>query len=155
MAYQPAPVPYYGPNFTSVGNYPTMSGPQISYPNSQPPFNLVPGRMVNEESDIMASDVPMDGISIFPKSDGSKIFMKKWDGRGGIITTTYIPQTDSEETPVDPQVTMIDLFNLLNDVNSGVKQLTNKNNYRNNNKPNKQHNQNGNSEVTSKEDKDV
>lgn len=159
MAYPPVPVPYYGPNFSSgFGNYQSnLSTPQIAYPNTQPVLNLVPGRMVKDESEIMASDVPMDGVSIFPMSDGSKIFMKQWDGKGGITTTTYVPQTETsnQSEEATPAITMDDLFNLLTNIDNNVKSFTNKNNHRNNNKQNKQYNQNGSSEMNSKEDKDV
>lgn len=155
MAFTPAPVSYYGPSFPSpMGGYqPTINTPQIAYPNTQPTLNLVPGRMVDKESDISAIDVPMDGVSIFPKSDGSEIYMKKWDGKGGIITTTYVPRTSSDDNAqMDSAVTMDDLFNLLSNIDTTVKTLTNKPyNNRNYNKQNK-NNQNGSSEPHSKEE---
>lgn len=159
MAFTPTPMPYYGqnPSFPSaIGGYtPTVSTPQIAYQNSQPTLNLVPGRMVHDESEISAIDVPMDGVSIFPTSDGSKIFMKRWDGKGGIITTTYVPQsgdTNQSDTQLDSPVSMNDLFDLLNNIDTTVKALAAKpNNNRGYNKQNK-NNQNGSSEATHKED---
>lgn len=158
MAFQTTPVPpYYGPTFpNSMSGYqPTISTPQIAYQNTHPTLSLVPGRMVNNEEDISIVDVPMDGVSIFPTSDGSKIFMKRWDGKGNIITTTYVPQvgdSDQSSKELDSAVTMDDLFNLLSNIDTTVKALSNKQpNNRNYNKQNK-NNQNGSSETTTKED---
>lgn len=154
MTYTPAPV---GPFYTPAGGYtpPTVSTPQIAYPNTQTPVNLVPGRVVNNESEIAPNDVRMDGsVSLFPMTDGSKIFMKTWDGNGNIKTITYTPMTEEElkaqsDTPI---VTMNDLFNILTDVNNNVKTLAKKQNH---NYKNKHNNQNGSSNVSYKEDKDV
>lgn len=63
---------WYNPN-----NQPNMANwynpTAYSAPNQQNSSSIF-GRVVNDESEIMPNEVPMDGsISIFPKSDGSEV----------------------------------------------------------------------------------
>lgn len=65
--------------------------------NQPPP--MIPGRVVNSESDIRANEIPGDGsIGLFPKADQSCIFMKYWDGTRGIATAVYVLQNPQEST---------------------------------------------------------
>lgn len=72
------PQNYYSPYFQQqqqIFNAPSLSG-----------------KMVNDFSEIMASDVPMDGrVALFPKNDYSEIHLKTWGRDGRINTIMYRP----------------------------------------------------------------
>lgn len=83
--------------------YPTYQAPQTwlptqqSYPQGVPQKASIFGKLISDESQILPSDVPMDGsISIFPLQDYSKIFAKQWTKNGTIQTMVYIPQMQEE-----------------------------------------------------------
>lgn len=67
-----------------------------SAPNQQNSSSIF-GRVVNDESEIMPNEVPMDGsISIFPKSDGSEVIIKSWAQNGTISTMRYVPVIEGD-----------------------------------------------------------
>lgn len=71
------------------------------------------GRIVNSQNDISPGEVIMDGsVSIFPLSDGSAIYTKKWQSDGTISTTKYIPDSviDAEIIPANNE----DFFDSVN-----------------------------------------
>lgn len=52
---------------------------------------MMPGRMVDDESDIVAQEVPMDGrIAAFPRRDLTVVYLKQWNNRGTIDTLPYV-----------------------------------------------------------------
>ena len=54
--------------------------------------NILSGRIVNDQNEILASDVAMDRpYSIFPKNDLSEIYIKSWNANGTIQTIAYAP----------------------------------------------------------------
>lgn len=60
----------------------------------------IPGRMVNDISEIRPNEVPMDGsVSLFPINNGSCIYVKCWSPDGTIKTMKYVP----EQIPAEPQ----------------------------------------------------
>lgn len=65
---------------------------------SYPLNNALSGRIVNNESEIMASEVPMDGsFAIFPKRDQSAVIIKKWNSNGTIATAEYVKSEQTYE----------------------------------------------------------
>lgn len=86
--------------------------PQFQMQSPQPPG--ISGRVVNDFSEITASDVPMNGsAAFFPKSDGAEIQVRAWSPNGTIQTVIYRPvfeQNGSEGTNT-PQMD----FNALNE----------------------------------------
>lgn len=86
--------------------------PQFQMQPPQPPG--INGRVVNDFSEITASDVPMNGsAAFFPKSDGTEIQVRAWSPNGTIQTVIYRPvfeQNGSEGTNT-PQMD----FNALNE----------------------------------------
>ena len=57
----------------------------------------ISGRVVNDESEITPSEVPMDGtVAVFPKNDGSEIIMKTWNPNGTITSVKFIPVVNAE-----------------------------------------------------------
>lgn len=118
----PYATPYSRQPAYGAGMYPQY--PQINY--TQPPLtHILPGKSVSNVSDISPADVPMDGsIALFPKKDGSCIFVKYMNDEGLITTDIYLPQDSNVEVPnlqeeegatnadiVDKLNTVIDLLN--------------------------------------------
>lgn len=65
----------------------------------------IPAMLVENEEAIVANDVPMDGsIALFMTSDYSKIYVRRWNGKGYIDNFVFIediPQ-QQEQTQSDP-----------------------------------------------------
>ena len=54
--------------------------------------------MVNSVEEVTANDVPMNApFAIFPKADGSEVYIKSWSANGLIQTVTYKPQLEEAE----------------------------------------------------------
>lgn len=83
-------------SYSQTTNYPSLSqqmGNQnmssSSVYGSQVP--IMPGRMVEDESEIVAQEVPMDGrIAAFPRRDLTVVYLKQWNNRGTIDTLPYV-----------------------------------------------------------------
>lgn len=57
----------------------------------QPQRTYLNGKYIQSETDILPSEVPMDGNrSYFPSTDEKTIIVKFWDSNGKINTRTYI-----------------------------------------------------------------
>lgn len=72
-------------NLANLGNQngqmPTQNGAR----------NYIPGRMVANEQEIMAGEVPMDGsLSLFLQNDLRCIYAKQWNSNGTIDTVRYV-----------------------------------------------------------------
>lgn len=123
---QAVPVGYTPSVFNTQPNYgyvnsPVYSQPQRTYipqpqaqqmmqPAQQPQVQTIKGRMVNDESEITAQEVPMDGtVSYFPKSDYSCIFAKVWNNEGGISTFKFVPELETVEEEQTDTTKMEDL----------------------------------------------
>ena len=137
---------YYPPT-----TYPTgySSIPPSTYPSylgsSQP--TLINGRAVDNEAEITAGEVPLNGsLAVFPKKDGSMIYVKSTNGNGTIDTRTYIPAQDDFVPPSDdlketPSVSNEDIMtaisNLQNQID-GIQRLVKKRPRNNKYNPNKE-----------------
>ena len=89
-----------------------MNQPQFQMQSPQPPG--INGRVVNDFSEITASDVPMNGsAAFFPKSDGAEIQVRAWSPNGTIQTVIYRPvfEQNGAEGTNTPQMD----FNALNE----------------------------------------
>lgn len=86
-----------------------MSSPMTSNLYNQPQTpqiqmntNNVSGRVVNDFSEITASDIPMDGRSaVFVKNDKSEIQVREWSPNGQIVLTSYLPNKEKETSTVE------------------------------------------------------
>lgn len=137
--------PFYGAN-SYYPTYPTPSYiPNSTFqPNVQP--SLINGRPVDNLEEITAGEVPLNGsLALFPKRDGSMIYVKSTNGNGTIDTKCYIPapETFVDDTPEQPSISnqdiMAGILNIQNQVDTLqtlVQQKRPKSNY-------KQRNQNG------------
>lgn len=85
--------PYGQPGNINFG--PGLGGFQAAQMQPQQSMQrpIIFGRVVNQIEEITANDVPMDGTSgIFPMSDGSAIYKKRWNADGTIQTVKYVPE---------------------------------------------------------------
>lgn len=129
----------YQPTVYGAGMY-----PQINY--TQPPFrHILPGKSVNSPDEIALDDVPGDGsISLFPKKDGSCIFVRYRNGLGIVTTDVYVPQETTEENisevSSDSDVAMAEVFDKLNTI---IDLLNKRPKRQYNNSYKKKNNQNG------------
>lgn len=112
----PYNTPYPQPPIYRAGMFPA----QINY--TQTPFHhILPGKSVDNPDEIALDDVPSDGsISLFPKKDGTCIYVRYRNNLGIITTDVYVPKEESTEED-DPEistnnVTMIDISNKLDTV---------------------------------------
>ena len=91
-------------------SYPQYQQPQQMQPQIQQ--HIMPqqvglyGRMVNSVEEVTANDVPMNApFAIFPKADGSEVYIKSWGANGLIQTVTYKPQLDGKQTELPKEDT--------------------------------------------------
>lgn len=84
-----------------ISNQPINSIPSVPYA-SQPMLQrpVIPGRVVNDPSNITPQEVPMDGsVSLFPQTDYSKIYAKAWDSNGNLQTMIFVPEIPTTVQP--------------------------------------------------------
>lgn len=79
-----------------------MSQIQQQYPNMQAvqqPIqqnNGISTNVIDDFANISIDSIPMDNNgAFFVKRDGSEIQLKRWNGNGQIVTTSYLPIVDS------------------------------------------------------------
>lgn len=99
---------------------------QSFQPQMQPAFNLqsnqptISGRYVTSPEDITPQEVSMGSTpSLFPLVDGSAIIAKQWANDGTIKTIRYSAEIDREE----PQLTLVDIMNQLDNLQDAVNAL--------------------------------
>lgn len=142
--------PYY-PTYPTPNYMPTST----FQPNVQP--SLINGRPVDSLEEITAGEVPLNGsLAIFPKKDGSIIYVKSTNGNGTIDTRCYVPANDgfvdhpgssAEDTPMISNQDLMSAILNIQDQMSDIQQVMQKSR-RNNTKPN---NQNGNKDRVNNE----
>lgn len=76
----------------------------------QPPLT---GRIIDNESMINASEVPMSGeVALFPMRDGKQIICKSWQADGSIKTVRFVPlveePTNSTPTTSESKISLSD-----------------------------------------------
>lgn len=127
----------YQPTVYGAGMY-----PQINY--TQPPFrHILPGKSINSPEEIALDDVPGDGsISLFPKKDGTCIYVRYRNGLGIVTTDVYVPQETTEENISEVSTNDVTLVEVADKLNTVIDLLNKRpNRYRNNNH-HKKNNQN-------------
>lgn len=97
---------YNYPNY-NMGNYNVANYPQISQPQYQQSMNPTPiqsglnGKIVESADIVKTIEVPFNGYGVFPKADGTEIFIKQWQPDGTTRIDTYTKVVpDSEENMV-------------------------------------------------------
>lgn len=120
-----------------------ISGPPISnqQTNVRPQRTYIPGRIINDEREIIPDEVPMDGsFATFIQSDYKRIYTKKWGGDGLIHRNVYeLVEEDgqqSEQTQDPFALIMQRLDNIENSLRSNNKPYYNKKNFKKNNNQN-------------------
>lgn len=120
--------PFYGSNQYYPTAYPTYMPTSTFQPNVQP--SLINGRSVNNLEEITAQEVPMNGsLAVFPKKDGSIIYVKSTNGNGTIDTKKYVPAPEgfiettipdnSIETP-PPAISNQDLMTAMTNIQTQI-----------------------------------
>lgn len=65
----------------------------------------IPGRGVNSPDEVKPFEVPMDSpLSVFPNNNRKQIYVKYWDGNGGIVTDTYNLVEEDKPSDQNPPV---------------------------------------------------
>lgn len=99
----------------------------------------IPGRVINNETEITPNEVPMDGrMSVFPKNDYSSIIAKWWDSDGDLRMVKFVPEIDGGASSViKTDVTTEATQNILDQVNEtinsrfdDIERLIKRNNYK-------------------------
>lgn len=139
--------PFYGTN-PYYPTYPTPSyiPPTSTFqPNVQP--SLINGRSVDNLEEITAGEVPLNGsLAVFPKKDGSVIYVKSTNANGLIDTKMYIPAPEGfvenpgssapDETPnISNRDIMAAIVDMQNQIDN-FQQILQQKPHRNNSKPN-------------------
>lgn len=83
---------------------PSQQMPQTAYPQigqtQYPVQQMLPGRIIKQESDIVAREVPNDGnFAVFVQSDLQRVYAKTWGGDGLIHTNVYELVNGQEKEP--------------------------------------------------------
>lgn len=145
--------------FGGTPYYPTYPSPiqTVPYPGT-PRMNVIAGRSVNSVDEIMPAEVPMDSsLAVFPKNDGSVIYVRHRGGDGVINTKYYVPAPDDfvemADENSDPDVSNTDIMNSIanmTDQLQDIKNIMSNKSYKNNgnrgNKHQNNNNQNGSEE---------
>ena len=109
---QTAPQPQFQPTMMQTPTYQQMTA-----------YKPLQGRVVQSESEIMPNDVLNDGTTcLFPTSDYSRIFAKRFNGDGTISTVSYVPDV-SEPQEVEATPTFADVVNQVSNLQSIVEGL--------------------------------
>lgn len=113
----------------------------------QQQYSYIPGRMVRDEQDIIAKEVPMDGsYGVFVQQDMQTIYAKTWGNDGYIHTNVYRLVNGQQEPQNDPIAEILNRLQRIEErlgetkpqgSNDRPKNNYRKNNYRKNNYQNK------------------
>lgn len=115
---------FYQPRYMqpqmSEQQMPTMQQQQIQ----QAQKCGLPGRCVNDEKDIIANEVPMDGgCAIFPKNDFSELYVKTWNNNGTISTIVFKPDLNENTNKLSNSNGKLK-FDLSDDARKAIKEYT-------------------------------
>lgn len=106
MQYPPQPQPRNNwdqptSQMASLGQ--VMQGTNRQQQQMATPSYSFPGRAVENEDDIKAGEIPMDGtLCLFPANDLSVIYAKAWNAKGTIDTVAYVPKRPEPAAPPSP-----------------------------------------------------
>lgn len=124
-------VPYtYGQQrpTTQTAGTPMIQQQQPSYqqmtmqPQMQKP-QVLPGRIIQQESDVVPGEVPNDGtFSVFVQQDLKKIYAKTWGGDGRILTNTYVLANDSQNAQDQPDILSV-ILQRLDSIENSVSEI--------------------------------
>lgn len=93
----------------------------------QPAPQVIPGKYINGERDILAMDVPTDGsIAFFVQNDLQKIFAKTWGGDGNIHQNVYVRVDNNNDNQSSDNPIFSTILERLDNIEKCLKK---KNNY--------------------------
>lgn len=97
--------------------YPQMQQQQVQIPQ------VLPGRIIQQESDVVAKEVPNDGnFAVFVQSDLQKIYAKTIGGDGLIHTNTYVLANDPQSQQNQPDILSV-ILQRLDGIESSVNEI--------------------------------
>lgn len=85
-------LPQINPYYFQQPNY-QMQNYTPQYQNFPQNVAQINGRLVDSIDNVTANDVPMTGISVFPKNDMSEVYIKSWQNDGTIKTLKFALQS--------------------------------------------------------------
>lgn len=104
-----------------------------------PQIPVIPGRMVMNEEEIKANEIPMDGTtSLFVKNDFTRIWAKTWNSNGSINTFTFVLEQAPVQNTSSDEDLRTQIFNRLDKIDNTLNTITSKPYYSKQNKYNKQ-----------------
>lgn len=124
------------PNWTGNNNPVNFTQQPVTIPSTTAQRFVLPGRLVNDISEVQINEVPMDGsINVFPLRDLSHVYLKFWDNNGKFITTHYALVDDqAQQNAVGPSSSQMDeLMAKITAMEKMVKTMV-KRSYKNNSK---------------------
>lgn len=139
--------PYY-PSCPTPSYIPTST----FQPNVQ--ASLINGRPVDSLEEITPGEVPLNGsLALFPKKDGSVVYVKSMNANGTIDTKRYVPAPDDfvdnpgsdsheQDPPVSNRDLMLNIMNLQDNIGD-LKKIMNEQFSRKNKNYSRSNNQNG------------
>lgn len=109
-----------------LGNQQPVS---FTQPNPQQQRFVLPGRLINDISEVQINEVPMDGsYNVFPIRDLSAVYLKFWDNDGQFKTRRYVLVDDSLSQNVENvgQTQMDEVMSKITSLESMVKKILRK-----------------------------
>lgn len=101
--------------------WPNQQQRQQPPPPSQP--TVLPGRFVNADNEVYPNSIPNDGsIAVFPLTDFSAVYLKKWEPNGTITSVRYIPDVQ-QPGPSQEQIFQNDVQQRLQNLENMVTNL--------------------------------
>lgn len=99
---------YYDPQ-PNYGNYNYSNQGYYSRPNPRQ-MRMLPGKFIQNETDIRPNDVPGDGsVAFFPEENYNYIIAKGWNNQGDRMDVVkYVPEQRANPEPqVSPEMQML------------------------------------------------
>lgn len=105
----------------------------------QPPIQVIPGKFINKENDILAMDIPTDGsIAFFIQNDLNKIYARTWGGDGNMRQNVYVKVEEGTQQTQGDSI----LNEILTRLGAIEEKLNNRPNYKKPHKNNRTNTQN-------------
>lgn len=101
----------------------------FTQPNTQQQRYVLPGRLVNDISEVQINEVPMDGsCNVFPLRDLSEVYLKFWGNDGQFITRRYTLVNDNQSQNVEnaAQSQMDEVMSKITSLESMVRKILRK-----------------------------
>ena len=100
---------------------------------------VIPGRIVMNEEEIKANEIPMDGTpALFIKNDFSCVWSKTWNSNGSINTSKFVLEQAPVQNTSSDEDFRTQIFNRLDKIDATMNAMASKSHYQKPYKGNKQ-----------------